>query len=153
MYSNEQNTEECAIFLKIIKYLLLILYFVSMLLCFIFVIIGLVNTSISSQIKLCYESNIWIYNLTSSITLISNQLVLLHIRIYYLHDDIINTMTCICYVLINIIMATWGIYEFYYVKCINNLEETIFLVCILIPTMIICQIITKIHHTMDIFTL
>lgn len=139
MQSNEQNliikrvNTCCSILFTLFTIIICISLTLLPTMYFIFSIIGLVNTPLSSQRKLCNESQIWIYSLTSLITMCDKiYLASLHDTKENTNDNadkytkIIHTF-CVLFttITINLIMTCWGIREFYYVECVDNLKDTV----------------------------
>ena len=84
----------------------------------VFAIIALIRVSLEKQKDLCYDSNLWFYCLISLILIPKINLTIKNIKNNNLILKVIE-------ILITIGIIIWGIYEFYDVNCINNLNDTI----------------------------
>ena len=116
MNSNDKDLcfTTCSIIIFGIGFIISIITFI------IFLIIGLINTSLKETYDLCNESHLWIYGIVSLLLIlkIKNTINI------FIKDDYNTTYTRI-EILINIVMFFWGIFEFFNIKCINNLNNTI----------------------------
>ena len=82
----------------------------------IFAIIGLVETPIKIENKLCINSHLWIYSIISLILVFKIKITLsIFTNNYLLPFEL----------LISLGMFSWGIYEFFFVKCIDKLNNTL----------------------------
>jgi len=83
----------------------------------IFAIIGLVETPLNIENELCINSHLWIYSLVSLILLFKIKITLS----IFTNNNILTFFE----LLLSLGMFIWGIYEFFFVKCINKLNNTL----------------------------
>ena len=113
--------------------------FVFMTAYIVFAIIGLIGTSFNKEHELCNESHLWIYTLISLVLIgfaIKNTSYLMKMREIEKEREIeflINTdketnkrsySKILFNFLISLGMFIWGAYEFFTIKCISNLNNT-----------------------------
>ena len=91
-----------------------ILFFLLIVTFVVFTIFGL-----NEEIKSCDKSHLWIYSLVSLLLLLK----LKNTMIVFTKNN--NNIMRFIELLTLLGMITWGIYEFFYVDCVNELNDTI----------------------------
>jgi hypothetical protein len=111
-----------------------LLVFILLIAYIVFLMIGLITTSIIDEYKLCNNSHLWIYSLILLLLILKIK----NIFNIFTKDDYIKNNYVLIFldILINIGIIVWGIYEFYIIKCTINLSDTM-----LYKTTYICWII------------
>ena len=135
---------------KLIIYLLMTAYVLLMPIYNITMIIALVTWKNKDQKKYCLTSNLYEYGIISIVvvtfifyqTYIINKKANNNFNEYY--NYIINYSGIQIVMLILLIL--WGIYEFYYVNCINNLNDIFLYKCLFVYFifLIVCCILLSI---------
>lgn len=118
----ESNKNLCCLTSSIVFFSIVI--FIATVCYIVFAIIGLVNTSLNKESDLCSDSHLWIYSLISLILLLKSKNTIA-VLTQKEDDKNYNFIQTICEILILLGMCVWGAYEFFGVKCVNELNNTI----------------------------
>ncbi len=94
--------------------------FLILLCIIIFIIFTIIGLSTFNTNKLCPNSNLWYYVLTSLLIFIFS---LLNYKINNSSDKYLCNI--ICYLIISSTLIIWGTYELFYITCVKQVSDTI----------------------------
>jgi hypothetical protein len=122
-YIDEESDEnESKILCNLIFIIIFSFTISSLLIIFIvYMIIGLIQTSINEINNSCPKSHLWYYSLIALILLIMQNIQIINSK----KDSKISLIMSCIQILQSIVMLIWGSYELFGINCVNEFKDTI----------------------------